>query len=147
EAVLAAHPDVANAAVIAHTDHNTRRLIAYLVPDNPIDTTSLRDYLASRLPDYMIPAAFVTLDRLPVSRNGKLDRRALPAPNPTSTGQVAPRNDTEATVANIWTDILGIERAGIHDNFFELGGDSILSIQVASRLRTELGVEVSPRAL
>jgi non-ribosomal peptide synthase protein (TIGR01720 family) len=144
ETVLAAHPAVADVAVIACEDQpGHKRLAAYIVPaatDDPASTSDLRAHVATVLPDYMVPAAFVTLDRLPLSPNGKLDRRALPAPEASSAvGYVPPRTETEQALAGIWADVLGIDpgRVGIHDNFFELGGDSILSIQVVARARQE----------
>jgi amino acid adenylation domain-containing protein len=138
ETALTAHPAIADAAVIAREDQpGIKRLAAYIVPatSEPSSTTELRDHLAAVLPDYMVPSAFVTLDALPLSRNGKVDRRALPVPNTTATavGYEAPRTDTEQALATIWAEVLGVDRVGIHDNFFELGGDSILSIQVVSR--------------
>ncbi|MCA1682224.1 MAG: condensation domain-containing protein, partial [Actinobacteria bacterium] len=99
---------------------------------------------------YMVPSAFVALDELPLSPNGKLDRKALPAPEfdaATRAGYVAPRSEAEAVLADIWADVLSVARVGVEDNFFELGGDSILSIQVISRVRVALGVEVSLRSL
>ena len=142
ETVLAAHPGVAEAAVIAREDQpGAKRLAAYVVPagGQAASTAELRAHLARSLPDYMIPAAFTTLDQLPVSRHGKLDRRALPAPQttPAAAGYTPPRTGTERTLARIWADVLGHDEVGIHDNFFELGGDSILSIQAVSRARQE----------
>ena len=112
-------------------------------------TADLRAHLAAALPDYMIPATFTTLDALPLTPSGKLDRRALPAPgrDPATAGYAPPRTPAEKAIAAIWADVLGTARVGIHDNFFELGGDSILSIQIVSRLRTVLGAELSPRAI
>ena len=98
----------------------------------------------------MIPAAFVTLDRLPLTTNGKLDRRALPAPEwdtAIQAGYQEPRTDAERVIAGIWAEVLGVARVGAHDSFFQLGGDSILSIQVTARLRAAFGVQLSPRAL
>src|ERR1700677_4846169 len=154
ETALTAHPAIGGAAVIAREDTPGRKqLAAYLVPapggaDVP-SAGDLRGWLAAPLPDYMIPAAFVTLDVLPLTPSGKLDRRALPAPDrDTATGgYVAPRTPAEQAIAGIWADVLGLDQAGIHDNFFELGGDSILSIQITSRLRTALGADLSPRAI
>lgn len=106
----------------------------------------LRSFLGGLLPDYMVPSAFVTLDALPLTRNGKVDRRRLPAPDPDAAGTagyVAPRTDTERTLAQIWGTLLGRERVGAEDNFFHLGGDSILSIQVASRAR-QAGLALTP---
>ncbi|MGH9061692.1 MAG: condensation domain-containing protein, partial [Acidimicrobiales bacterium] len=144
---------VANVVVVArHDQPDVTRLVAYVVPtaDEVVDSAGLRMYVASRLPDYMVPSAFVRLDGLPLTANGKLDRRALPTPDYTAAatkGYVAPRTNTEQILADIWADVLGASRVGVEDNFFELGGDSILSIQVMSRLRVAFGVEVSPRSL
>src|SRR5439155_13942464 len=102
---------------------------------NPAD---LRAFLGQGLPDYMVPQAFVVLDAFPLSPNGKLDRKALPAPDPSAlaaVGYVAPRTDAERVLAGIWAEVLGVAQVGVEDNFFELGGDSILSIQVVSRAR------------
>ncbi|MGH3780953.1 MAG: AMP-binding protein, partial [Pseudonocardiaceae bacterium] len=150
EAVLALHPEVGNVAVIARQDQpGVKRLVAYVVPavDTVLDSTGLRAYVSSRLPDYMVPSAFVVLDELPLNPNGKLDRRALPVPDfAAGVGYVAPRTEAEQTLAGIWSDVLGVERVGVEDNFFELGGDSILSLQVISRAR-QAGLSLLPRDL
>ncbi|MGH4018676.1 MAG: non-ribosomal peptide synthase/polyketide synthase, partial [Pseudonocardiaceae bacterium] len=152
EAVLVEHADVAEVAVLAREDQlGLRRLVAYVVPaqGRAPEAAGLRGFLAASLPEYMVPAAFVTLDALPLSPNGKLDRKALPAPEPGAVGgagYVAPRTETERTLADIWAEVLGLERVGAEDNFFELGGDSILSIQVVSRAR-QAGVGLMPRDL
>ncbi|MEV7603727.1 condensation domain-containing protein, partial [Kitasatospora sp. NPDC089797] len=116
-------------------------LTAYTVTTTPTTPTQLRTHLATTLPDYMIPALYITLDALPLTPSGKIDRRALPRPEhhtaPTETPYTAPRTPAEQQLAAIWADILGADRVGIHDNFFELGGDSILTIQVISRARQE----------
>jgi amino acid adenylation domain-containing protein/non-ribosomal peptide synthase protein (TIGR01720 family) len=142
EAALRQHPQVADTVVVAQQNHDGhKRLVAYVVSASDAaasDTTTLRDALKQTLPDYMIPAAFVELDQLPLSPSGKVDRRALPAPDfaaAVAVGYVAPRTATETALADIWADVLGVERVGVEDNFFELGGDSILSIQVVSRAR------------
>ncbi|MGH3697130.1 MAG: amino acid adenylation domain-containing protein, partial [Pseudonocardiaceae bacterium] len=141
ESVLATHPAISQAAVTAREDHpGTPRLVAYLVlsTDTAPTTAELRAFLSESLPDYMIPTMFRELDALPLSANGKLDRQALPAPeqhtSPVSQ-YTAPRTETEHTLADIWAQVLGVEQVGITDNFFELGGDSILSIQLVSRIR------------
>ncbi|MDQ3763916.1 MAG: condensation domain-containing protein, partial [Actinomycetota bacterium] len=140
ESALAAHSDLAQVAVIAQEDEPGRKqLVAYVVPAAGSvvpNTTMLREFLHQVLPEYMIPAAFVTLDELPLTPNGKLDRKALPVPEfAAAVGYVAPRTEAEAVLAGIWADVLGVERVGVEDNFFEVGGDSILSIQVVSRAR------------
>ncbi|MCA1671988.1 MAG: condensation domain-containing protein, partial [Actinobacteria bacterium] len=110
----------------------------------------LRSWLKENLPDYMMPSAFITLDELPLTPSGKVDRRALPAPDfgaATQAGHVAPRTEAEHIVARIWAEVLEVDQVGVEESFFELGGDSILSIQVSSRLRVAFGMDVSPRVL
>ncbi|MDQ3827317.1 MAG: condensation domain-containing protein, partial [Actinomycetota bacterium] len=152
QASLLRHPSVADAAVIAREDRPApKRLVAYMVPATGATTPDpgeLRALLGRSLPEYMIPAAFVTLDALPLTRNGKLDRKALPAPDvsaATRAAYVGPRNEVERVVAQIWADVLKVEKVGVEDNFFDLGGDSILTIQVISRLRAALRVEMPLR--
>ncbi|EWM19535.1 linear gramicidin synthetase LgrC [Kutzneria sp. 744] len=143
EAVLAEHAAVEQAVVAVRNDDGRKRLVAYIVGE----TEGVKDFLAERLPDYMVPAALVRLDELPLSRNGKVDRKALPAPElASSSGYLPPRTDNERVLAGIWAEILGAERIGVEDNFFELGGDSILSIQVVSRARAA-GLNLTPRDL
>ncbi|HEY4466111.1 MAG TPA: amino acid adenylation domain-containing protein, partial [Streptosporangiaceae bacterium] len=148
EAALLRHDDVAEAvAVVCSEEPGRKRLVAYVVPArraDQFDVAGLRAFLGETLPDYMVPSAFVTLDALPLNRNGKVDRRALPAPEAsTVTGYVAPHSDAERALAGIWADVLGVDRVGTEDNFFELGGDSILSIQVVSRAR-QAGLSLMP---
>ena len=123
------------------TDRN-QRLIAYIVgkQDSTLETSVLHTYLKNKIPEYMIPSAFVFLEILPLLANGKIDRSSLPKPDPASTDPVeyvAPRNDAEKILARIWEEVLGIERVSVHDNFFELGGDSILSIQIIAQANKE----------
>lgn len=123
---------------------NDHRLIAYLVPtpDESLTVSELRQFLNQKLPDYMVPAAFVQLDTLPVTPNGKVDRDALPAP----TGDrpelekpyTAPRTTVETTLAAIWSDLLGIEQVGVHDNFFDLGGHSLLALRLTTEIEQQL---------
>ncbi|HEV8494807.1 MAG TPA: condensation domain-containing protein, partial [Candidatus Angelobacter sp.] len=150
EAVLAQHPDVQEVTVLAREDTpGDKRLVAYIVSQTALETSQLRTHLKSKLPEYMIPAAFVFLEALPLTPNGKLDRKALPAPdrNLTLTGYVAPRTPTEELLAGIWAEVLKLDRVGIHDNFFELGGHSLLATQVISRLRKAFRVELPVRSL
>ncbi|GHG32183.1 MULTISPECIES: non-ribosomal peptide synthase/polyketide synthase [Amycolatopsis] len=151
EAVLAAHPAVAQAVASIHTDASgTRRLLAHVVLDHPADPDELRAHAAATLPEYMVPAAVLVLAALPLNRNGKVDRRALPAPDGPVASQrpyAEPSTATQRAVAGIWQRLLGVERVGAQDNFFELGGDSILSIRLVSRLLAECGVSLSPRAV
>ncbi|WP_301126983.1 non-ribosomal peptide synthetase [Streptomyces cacaoi] len=150
EIALSAHPDVAQAVVLAREIRpGVKRLVAYAAGDG-LDQAALRAHAAATLPDYMIPTAFVVLDALPLNANGKVDRKALPEPDTeqraTGDAHTPPRTPRERTLATAWAEVLGLERVGVHDNFFELGGDSILSIQVVSRLR-EAGFTVSPKNL
>jgi non-ribosomal peptide synthetase component F len=150
EASLLAHPGVSQAAVVAREDApGEKRLVAYVVGEASGAASELRAHLQQRLPDYMLPAAFVSLAALPLTANGKLDRRALPAPEgrPAGLAYVAPRNATEAALAAIWAEVLGVEHVGIEDDFFELGGHSLKATRVMSRLREALGVELPLRAL
>jgi amino acid adenylation domain-containing protein len=159
ETALAAVPGVAAAAVLARRDEGADlRLVAYVAPASAsaVSATSatsaavLGAALAKLLPGYMIPALWVFLPALPQTPNGKVDRRALPAPESErpelSTAYLAPRNDLERILAEVWAEVLRLPRVGVHDNFFALGGDSILTIQVVARCR-ERGVEVLPRQI
>jgi amino acid adenylation domain-containing protein/non-ribosomal peptide synthase protein (TIGR01720 family) len=154
ETALLAHSDLAAAAVVAwDDDRGHKRLAAYLVPaaggEQPA-AAQLRSWLARTLPDYMVPAVFMFVAALPLTPSGKLDRRALPAPDldgVASADYLAPRTPVERELARIWAEVLRVDRIGVEDNFFELGGDSILSILVTSRVRAALAVELSPRAL
>ncbi|MEU9144177.1 amino acid adenylation domain-containing protein [Streptomyces sp. NPDC048349] len=151
EAALVGHAGIREAVVTVHQDENGhRRLVAYLVGGGELSTAQLREHLAASLPDYMVPALFVVLEALPLSPSGKVDRRALPAPEaqagPSGAEYVAPRNGVEEALARIWAQVLGVDRVGVHDNFFHLGGDSILSIQVVSLARQE-GVQLTSRML
>ena len=152
EAALEAHPVVDKAAVLAQETGGDRRLVAYLVAASGEEprTGELRGFLRQRLPDYMVPADFVRLDHLPLTRNGKLDRKALATMERAGTADadwVAPRTPMEETVAGIWAEVLGHGRVGAHDDFFDLGGHSLLATQVIGRLRSALGREVSLRLL
>ncbi|HEX2079996.1 MAG TPA: amino acid adenylation domain-containing protein, partial [Longimicrobium sp.] len=152
EAALRRHPAVARAVVTAHADGGEPRLVAYLLRADGAEEPApraLRALLRETLPDYMVPAAFVVLDRLPLSPNGKVDRKQLPAP-PADEGRapyVAPRTPAEAALAEIWAEVLGIGGVGAHDDFFALGGQSLLAMRVISRVRAGLGVELAVRAL
>lgn len=140
EQVLAAQDRVKEAVVLAREDvPGQKRLVAYIVGDGAT-AAGLKDSIARTLPDFMVPAAFVFLDRLPVTPNGKLDRRALPAPPRGSEGAlarafVAPATPVEQSIAAIWGDVLKLERVGVTDNFFEIGGDSIMGLRVVARAR------------
>ena len=155
EAVLQQHPGVAQAAVIARGEQQAeRRLIAYVAQkENGIEGGSsvLREYLRSRLPEYMVPKVIMEMESLPLTPNGKLDRRALarivPKEQRDEKTYVAPRTPEEETLAKIWAELLQVEQVGIHDNFFELGGHSLLAMQQISRVRKAFGVELAVREL
>ncbi|MBE7527127.1 MAG: amino acid adenylation domain-containing protein [Burkholderiales bacterium] len=140
EAALLQHEGVEEAVVLVREDSlEDRRLVAYIAGNESVpDIETIRTHLKVSLPDYMVPSAFVFLDHFPLTPNGKLDRTALPAPDidhQLTREYVAPRNPTEAILAEIWAEVLGVEKVGIHDNFFELGGHSIRSIQIVSLAR------------
>jgi amino acid adenylation domain-containing protein len=144
EAVLAAHPGVRQAVVIARRDDDVR-IVAYIVGASmPHD--ELRASLRKKLPEYMLPSAFVFLKTLPLTPNGKVDRAALPVPEHARAGQtefVAPRTPVEEKLAGMWAGLLKLKTIGVHDNFFELGGHSLLATQVVSRMRKEFQVEIT----
>jgi amino acid adenylation domain-containing protein/non-ribosomal peptide synthase protein (TIGR01720 family) len=150
EAALRAEPEIAQAAVIAGENHaGNKELTAYVVPVNGINPNEERlcASLRSRLPDFMIPAAFVFLEHLPLTLNGKLDRRALPAPQRRSANYSAPRTPEEEILCGMFADLLSVERVGIDDNFFIMGGHSLLAMRLVGRLRAKFGVELSVRDL
>jgi acyl carrier protein len=151
EAALERHGRVREAVVVAREDvPGDVRLVAYVVPEEGGEPTGaeLRAHLAGWLPDYMLPAAFVPMERLPLGVGGKTDRRALPAPRwGAEAAYVAPRTPLEAVLAEVFAGVLRRERVGIHDGFFALGGHSLLATRVVSRLRQVFGVEVPLRAL
>jgi amino acid adenylation domain-containing protein/non-ribosomal peptide synthase protein (TIGR01720 family) len=144
EAALRRHPDVAEAVVLAREDTpGHKRLAGYAVPRRALDPAELRAFLDRSLPGHLVPGALVLLDRFPLTPNGKVDRRALPAPRPRSArGHTAPRGAAEELLTRVWAEVLDVERVGADDNFFELGGDSILGIQVVSRAR-QLGLRLT----
>jgi amino acid adenylation domain-containing protein len=148
EAVLAAHPAVAQAVVVVREDQpGVKRLVGYVVlaDADEFDPAPLRAHLASVLPDFMVPAAFVPLPAIPVTANGKVDRRALPAPEFTGSAEYcAPRTPAEQVLCELFAEVLGVERVGVQDGFFELGGDSIIAIQLVARTRTA-GLVLTPR--
>ncbi|NCQ67933.1 MAG: amino acid adenylation domain-containing protein [Microcystis aeruginosa W13-15] len=159
ETVLSQHSAVKTAVVIAWEDEtNQKRLVAYIIPqveiispqkeENSLNVTELRQFLKAKLPEYMIPSAFVILESLPLTPNGKTDYRALPTPEFQSQEQyIAPRNPIEEILSSIWAKVLKVAQVGIHDNFFELGGHSLLATQLISRIREAFQVEMPLREL
>ncbi|MBW4630835.1 MAG: amino acid adenylation domain-containing protein [Iphinoe sp. HA4291-MV1] len=154
EAHLSQHPAIQNTVVVVR-DYQTdfQQIVAYIVPqkEQTLTVTELRDFLESKLPNYMVPRAFMMLEALPLTPNGKIDRTALPAPDLTQqlpqSNFVAPSTPIEEMLALIWVDILGVEKVGIHDNFFTLGGHSLLATRVISQVRQVFEVELPLRRL
>ena len=151
EAVIGQNEDVQSACVIAREDNpGDKRLVGYVVPQPEIILTidEIRQFLKAKLPDYMVPNAFVILEALPLTPNGKIDRRALPAPDLQGKGEyIAPRNPIEEKIAQIWAEVLKLERVSIEDNFFELGGHSLLATQVISRCQEAFEIALPLRYL
>jgi acyl-coenzyme A synthetase/AMP-(fatty) acid ligase/acyl carrier protein len=153
ETAIARHAAIREVVAVAREDiPGDQRLVAYLVAENPpadwVD--QLRAQLRAALPEYMVPSAFVVLDKLPLTPNAKIDRKALPAPERSASDEaayVAPCTPTEEILAGIWAEVLKLERVGRDDNFFELGGHSLLAMQVAARVRGALGVDLPLRKI
>jgi amino acid adenylation domain-containing protein len=153
ESVLASEPDIQTAVVILREDRpGDRRLAAYIVPRDrrcPPDLAKLRRLCHDQLPDFMCPGSFAILDTLPITRNGKLDRNALPVPqgNATVSAAAKPRDPDEAAMCELWADVLNVPVVGVTDNFFELGGHSLLATQLTTRVKDRFGVHLSLRSL
>ena len=155
EAVLTEHPQVRDAVVLAKEigPEGERRLVGYVVPVDGVEPGGgeLRSFLRERLPEYMVPSAFMVLEEFPLTPNGKVDRRALPDPDGArrdlESEYVAPRTEIEAKLAAICSELLGVDKVGVYDNFFDLGGHSLLATQFMSRIREAFGVEVPLRSL
>jgi acyl carrier protein len=153
EGALAQHPSVKQAIVVVREDvPGDKRLVAYLLPNaGGIPAAGqLRTFLLTTLPDYMVPAGFITITAIPLTPNGKIDRKALPAPDwanqSRATSYVEPRNATEKQMADIWAEVLRLEKVGINDNLFELGADSLHVFQIVARAN-KAGLDVKPRQI
>ena len=150
ESALLGHAGVSQAVVVARQEETgEKRLVGYVVGEASLDVVQMREHLKSKLPIYMVPGALVQLERMPLSANGKIDRKALPAPEgrPEVAQYVEPRSEVEQALAAIWREVLRLDRVGIHDDFFELGGHSLLATRVVARVRESFAVEVELRAL
>ena len=149
ESTLAEHPDLRDVVVLAREDRpGDKRLVAYVVgrSSEPPSAATLREFLKLRLPAYMLPSAFVALDRMPVLPSGKIDRLALPAPDgvrPDGEAFVAPRTALERSVSELWQELLEIDRIGIDDNFFDLGGHSLLIVRLQAKLQRVFSRQLS----
>ncbi|MBC9929147.1 non-ribosomal peptide synthetase [Chitinophaga qingshengii] len=152
ENVLQGHDAVSQAVVVAQKNAVTDqyRLIGYVVPRNKFDRQELLTYLSSRLPDYMTPSLLIELEAIPLTTNGKIDKQALPVPDTTALtaeDYVAPRNETEQLLVDIWQELLGVSRIGTYDNFFTLGGHSLLAMRLIAEVSEVFGVELSVRTI
>jgi hypothetical protein len=154
EALLDQHPGIESSAVVGRqAASGATQLVAYLAPCAAAEVTdpeTLRQYLKGSVPDYMLPDAFVIVEELPLTRSGKVDRLALPAPGRedlTSCPYVAPRSATEVELAEIWADVLGCPNLGVHDDFFRLGGHSLLAIKLMARVSELLRVDLPLQCL
>jgi len=152
ETNLLQHPDVKDAAVVAREDGGPKRLVAYAVAraDRALDVQKLKEFLRAKLPEYMVPPQFVVLGAMPLSANGKVDRKALPAPDRAAKStalRTAPRTPAEEALAAIWKEVLNVPEVGVHDNFLELGGSSLQAIQVQSRATKAFQVDLPLTAL
>lgn len=153
ETALAQHKTIRQVVAMVREDRpEDRRLVAYYLPEHGsnVTATDLRKFLREKLPEYMVPQHFVELDVFPLTPNGKIDRRSLPAPvsaGTPSADAATPKTDTEIILAGIWKELIGVGQVGLHDNFFELGGHSLLAIQAIARIKKAMGVQIGPRKL
>ena len=147
---LLSHPEIKEAVVVDKEDNNDKYLCAYIVADKEQGITGLKEYLLKELPNYMVPSYFIQLEKLPLTQNGKVDRKGLPEPKGcliTKAEYEGPRNEIEGKITGIWQEILGVEKIGINDNFFELGGHSLKATNMIAKLHKELNVEVPLKEL
>ncbi len=155
ETILCRHQEIKDAVVVLYEDNDYKKLVAYFTRDRKGSSdesslvTQIRDYLKESVPDYMVPAHFIVIETIPLTLNGKLDRKKLPAPNISdwTDGYEAPSTPAEEIVANIWAQVLGVERVGRHDNFFTLGGHSLLVVQLVNRVQELFDIRIVVREL
>ncbi|MEM1319017.1 MAG: amino acid adenylation domain-containing protein [Bacteroidota bacterium] len=151
ETALLRHEHIKQAVVLARPDaKGSKQLVAYLVTQDAYDREVIRQYLRTQLPPYMVPALLVQLEELPLTANGKVDRKALPEPDASALfykERIAPQNETQQGLADIWQELLNIEELGIHDNFFELGGHSLLAARLSTHLQKQFGIRVPIKSL
>lgn len=150
EAALTSDESVGQAVVVAREGEAGKRLVGYVTPADPVvgvDVTRLRESVAARLPEYMVPAILMVIDHIPLNSNGKVDRRCLPEPVFSSEAYRGPRTPREELLCSVFAEVLGLTEVGIDESFFALGGDSILAIRLVSRLRAVLGVEPKLRVV
>jgi amino acid adenylation domain-containing protein len=148
ETVLNQHPNIQQTVVIVReNEQGEKHLVAYIIAkNNQPEIKELRQFLSQKLPDYMIPLGFIFVENFPLTHNGKIDKKALPKPDLNTNREeefTAPRNETELKLANIWSEVLQLDKIGIHDNFFALGGHSLLAVKMVSRIRTIFQLEIS----
>ncbi len=147
EAVVAQHPAIKQNVVVVREEGNAKMLVGYVVSDaaTPPTNAELREYVGGKLPDYMVPTLFITLDAMPLNANGKIDRKALPSPDISKAwdeNYVAPRNEIEEDLAKVWAEVIKLPRVGVRDNFFELGGHSLLAIRIFSHIDKKYGKQL-----
>jgi len=153
DTILSQHPAVRQAVVVAREDvPGDKRLVGYLIPEGKEapSVSELRQYLKEKLPEYMVPSAFVIMEKFPLTPNGKIDRKSLPSPTglrpELASAYVAPRTEMEGTITSVWQAVLHVEKVGIHDNFFEMGGHSLLATQAVSRINKAFRVNLPLRS-
>jgi acyl carrier protein len=155
EMVLSRHPGINQVVVVDKEISGDKRLIGYVVPngEEAPNGGELKEFLRKTVPEYMVPSTFVFLQALPLTLNGKLDRKALPDPkdsgedNVGAADSVSPRTAMEQSIAEVWQEVLGVERISAHDNFFDLGGHSLLSLKVITRIEERMGLRIHPREM
>jgi fengycin family lipopeptide synthetase E len=152
EAIIQTYPGISTVIVIARAVKDSeKQLIAYIVAESPVNQQELHSWLTGRVPPYMLPVHYIMIDEVPLTLNGKIDKRKLPAPEDNATGNgikyTGPRNETEKILAAIWEQVLGLDRVGVTDKFLDLGGHSLLAVRMASLIKTEMNINLPIAAL